>query len=139
MPNTEKYALSFEGKDKPGWIEMTNPSNEIMHIFVPYMTTGPPPSKYPKVEAAREDGDDTKRMLDPVANWGDRKMQVHVSEMVHLGKVQPNQKAKISFRPLEETECPFRIVQAVLTVKADFGSQFGSMPDSGRPRGTIDP
>ena len=72
MPNTEKYALSFEGKDKSGWIEMTNPSNEIMHIFVSYMTTGPPPSKYPKVEAAREDGDDTKRMLDPVANWGDQ-------------------------------------------------------------------
>ena len=91
MPNTEKYGLEFEGKDEPSWIEMTNPSNEIMHIFVSYMTTGPPPSKYPKVEAAREDGDDTKRMLDPVANWGDQKMQVHVSEMVHFGEVQPNE------------------------------------------------
>ncbi len=130
MPNTEKYALTFEGQNKTGWIEMTNPSNEMMYIFIAFMTTAPPPSKYPKTEAAREDGEDnSKVMLDPVAHRGNANMKVHVSDMVYLGKVLPNQTAKVSFTPKEETEWPFRIVQAVLTGKEDFGSSFASMPD----------
>ena len=138
MPKTEKYALVFEGGEA-NWIEMANPSSELMHIFVAYMTTGPPPSKYPKTEAIREENG-TKIVLDPVASWGkDQKMKVHVSQLVNVGEVQPGKTARISFRPLEETEWPFRIVQIVLTAKADFGTTYGPMPDSGRIRGTIDP
>lgn len=54
MPNTEKQDMEFDG-DEPGWIEMTNPSDKSMYIFVAYMTTGPPPSKYPKTMASCED------------------------------------------------------------------------------------
>ena len=42
MPNTEKYALTFNEqgqKMESGWIEMKNPSDETMYIFVAYMTT----------------------------------------------------------------------------------------------------
>ena len=42
MPNTEKYALTFDGNGQEmesGWIEMTNPSDETMYMFVAYMTT----------------------------------------------------------------------------------------------------
>lgn len=36
MPNTEKYAMSFrEGK---GYIELENPTDELLHLFVAYMT-----------------------------------------------------------------------------------------------------
>ena len=139
MPNTEKYGLEFEGKDEPSWIEMTNPSNEIMQIFVAYMTTGPPPSKYPKTEAIREDGDGTKKIIRPVAfRGGNPRIRVHVSDLVYMGEVKSNETAKVSFKSLEDTEWPFRIVQAVLTGRADFGTSYFTMPDSSRLHGITD-
>ena len=78
-------------------------------------------------------------MLEPLAEWGaEQKMKVHVSRLVNLGEVKPHATAKVNFRPVEVTEWPFRMVQVVLTGKADFGDSFGAMPDSGRIRGTID-
>lgn len=139
MPNTEKYAMSFEGEGE-SYIEMTNPSEHTMTFFIAFMTTGPVPCKYPKTEATREDG--TKFFLDPLATpWGaNPKQKVHVSRLLEVGEVQPHKTARVTFESLEEeeTEWPFRLVQVVLTERADFGKLFGAMPDSGRIMGTSD-
>jgi len=139
MPNTEKYAMSFEGEGE-SYIEMTNPSEHIMTFFIAFMTTGPAPCKYPKTEATREDG--TKFFLDPLATpWGaNPEQKVHVSRLLKVGEVQPHKTARVTFESLEEeeTERPFRLVQVVLTERAEFGKQFGAMPDSGRIMGITD-
>jgi len=138
MPNTDKYAMSFERKEMhPDWIEIRNPSDYVMFIYVAYMTTGPAPSKYPKTEATREDGEGTKVLIDPLSEKYN--FEVHVSQMVCLGKVQPKKTAKISFKPLTESEWPFRLVQVVLTGRADFGDFSRSMPDSERVNGVSEP
>ncbi len=137
MPNTEKYGMEFDG-DEPGWIEMTNPSEKSMYIFVAYMTTGPAPSKYPKTVATREDGT-TKTSIDPLADWGGNpNIKVHVSSLMSFGEVKAGQTARISFEALEKTEWPFRIVQAVLTDRESFGSSYFTMPDSSRRNGIAD-
>ncbi len=113
MPNTEKYGMEFDG-DKPGWIEMTNPNDHYMYIFVSYMVKGPHPTKYPKTVATREDGT-TRTVIDPSIPY-----PVHSSNLVCLGNVKPGATARISFEALEKTEWPFRIVQAVLTDRPNF-------------------
>jgi len=131
MPNTEKYALTFDGGQ--GEIIMQNPADEMMYLYIAYMTAGPH-KKYPHVEAERPSG--AKYMLDPIAKG--YKQDVHISNLVFLGHVQPGATVVVKFKELEKAEWPFRIVQAVLTPKKDFGTSYGSMPDSGRVRGMID-
>lgn len=122
MPNTKKYVLTFEkaaAADPPasGWIEMVNTSTKVMYFFIGYMVTGPPPSKYPVTEARREDTDHMVK-IDPVSDIED--MESHVVRLINLGEVQPGTNARVLFTPLEETEWPFRVVQAVLTGQEDF-------------------
>lgn len=123
MPNTQKYALTFSGEntdssmgDGDGWIEVSNPSNIIMDLNVAYMTTGPAPSKYPKVEVTRTNRDANKIILDPVSTgWRDKK--VHVTRLANIGKIYPGVlKDRIYFRPMEETEYPFRLVSVAITM-----------------------
>lgn len=141
MPNTEKYVMEFDG-DEPGWIEMTNPSDENMYMFAAYMTTGPSPSKYPKTEAYRKDNGaiTNRKIISPLA-FVERnpKANVHISALSKLGLVRPHQTARVYFKSLEETEWPFRIVQAILTQRATFGSKGFTMPDSSRLNGISDP
>lgn len=114
MPRTEKYSLEFkdEGRDK-NWILLENKSNEVMNIALGYMTTGPPPSKYPAVEAKRSDGE--RFVLDPNSSdaYGDK--EVHISKSVDLGTIAPLSTLRIFFNPEEESEWPFRLVQIMVT------------------------
>ena len=53
-----------------------------------------------QTEAIREDaGDGTKKIFHPMAFWGGnpRISRVHVSDLVYLGEVKPNETAKVSF------------------------------------------
>jgi len=113
MPNTQKYVLSFEGgnNENESWIEIDNQSDGEMDIFVGYMTTGPAPSRYPFVEATRENGE--RYRLDPNARGWDK--PVHVSALVNLGRVAPHFRARVSFKSLEVTEWPFRLIQLMVT------------------------
>ena len=113
MPNTQKYVLSFEGgnDENESWFEIDNQSDGEMDLFVGYMTTGPAPSKYPFVEATREDGE--RYRLDPNARGWDK--PVHVSALVNLGRVAPHFRARVSFKSLEVTEWPFRLIQLMVT------------------------
>ena len=115
-------------------------SGILNHQRSPLYFQGPAPSKYPLTEATREDGNKTKMILETLAEWGaEQKIKVHVCRLVNVGEVKPHATANVAFRPLEVTEWPFRIVQVVLTGKADFGESYGAIPDSGRVMGTIDP
>jgi hypothetical protein len=117
MPNTEKYALSFDDQDsgEGGWIAVDNPSNEVMDIFITYMTTGPPPSKYPSVSVTRTNRESMTFVLEPEAvGYGDK--NVHIARLAHIGTIYPNvEKDIILFKPLEKTEYPFRLVSVVIT------------------------
>jgi hypothetical protein len=128
MPNTDKYVLSFESDDEnndlgSGWIGVKNESDEVMDIFVSYMTTGPPPSKYPRVEVTRhyddDNGDTSQYILEPESiGWGDK--EVHVVRLAHIGQIQPgssnnNKIEKIYFKPLEQTKYPFRLTAVAIT------------------------
>jgi hypothetical protein len=82
MPNTEKFALEFDfDKSNDGnWITVENQSNQEMDLAIGYMTTGPPPSKYPKVTATL-DSSDEEIILDPEtsASYGDK--EVHITRL----------------------------------------------------------
>ena len=118
MENTEKYVLSFYSddgeKESSGWIKVSNPSDTEMDLFLAYMTTGPAPSKYPRVEVVR-----LKKtyVLEPDAlGWGDK--HVHIARIEHIGKLDPGVKHEmVKFHPLDEAEYPFRLVAAVITPK----------------------
>ena len=115
MPNTQKYVLEFDyDKGNDGnWIEVENKSNQAMGLAISYMTTGPPPSKYPRVEAKRSDG--YKFILEPESSdaYGDK--PVHISRSVNLGTIAPLEAARISFAPEEESEWTFRLVKVMVT------------------------
>ena len=119
MKNTEKYVLSFfsddEKKESSGWIKVSNPSDTEMDLFLAYMTTGPAPSKYPRVEVVRTSNFKKKYVLDPDAlGWGDK--HVHIARIEHIGKLDAGVKHEmVTFRPLDEAEYPFRLVAAVIT------------------------
>lgn len=116
MPNTEKYALEFDFEnsgDDGSWIELENKSSKGMSLAIGYMTTGPPPSKYPKVEATLPNGN--KFILEPEASdaYGDK--PVHISRSVNIGTLAPLQTTRISFIPLEQSDWPFRLIQVMVT------------------------
>lgn len=119
MPNTKKYVLSFEPDaatgDDSGWIEISNPSDEVMDLFVSYMTTGPPPSKYPAVEVTRGNFLKSKFTLDPDSTgWGEK--EVHVTRLTQIGHMNPGAlNERIYFKPLEKIEYPFRLISVALT------------------------
>ena len=123
MKNTDKYVLSFDNDKvnnitsivESGWIKISNPSDAEMDLFVAYMTTGPPPSKYPRVEVTRSDRYKTKYLLEPESiGWGDR--YVHIARIGHIGTIHPGVlNEMITFKPLEEAEYPFRLVAIVIT------------------------
>eukprot|EP00560_Eucampia_antarctica_P001750 CAMPEP_0197837310 /NCGR_PEP_ID=MMETSP1437-20131217/31770_1 /TAXON_ID=49252 ORGANISM="Eucampia antarctica, Strain CCMP1452" /NCGR_SAMPLE_ID=MMETSP1437 /ASSEMBLY_ACC=CAM_ASM_001096 /LENGTH=290 /DNA_ID=CAMNT_0043444259 /DNA_START=84 /DNA_END=959 /DNA_ORIENTATION=- len=130
MPHTDKYVLSFGDNDdndtigEGGWVKVSNPSDKIMELFIAYMTTGPTPSKYPKVEVTRKYDDKMKFILDPnTIGWKDK--QVHVVRLAQIGTINPGAKHIISFRPLEKTEYPFRLVSIAITpVNENSNEQF---------------
>ena len=118
MPNTEKYALEFDfekGGEDGSWIEIYNQSTLKMSLAIGYMTTGPSPSKYPKMEAKLPSG--RKIILQPESdpNFGEKR--VHISRSAKLGKIGPLESIRIFFQPLEESEWPFRLTQVMVTRK----------------------
>ena len=114
MPNTEKYALSFEGGE--GTITLTNPSNAPQELHVSHYTTGPPPSLYPKTVAILEDANSEKLEieLDPNASkkWGGK--EVHLPKETYLGLIKPGETI-VTFKSLEDTERPFRLTAYIIT------------------------
>mmetsp|Transcript_1263 Transcript_1263/g.1463 ORF Transcript_1263/g.1463 Transcript_1263/m.1463 type:complete len:132 (+) Transcript_1263:2-397(+) len=118
MPNTEKYVLEFDYENVEGgnWITVENKSNVKMEVSLGYMTTGPPPSKYPRVEVIRGQRSDGERyLLNPEASssYGDK--PVHISRLERVGNVGPMAHKRLHFKPLEESEWPFRLVQVMIT------------------------
>ena len=115
MENTQKHAVSFENSNEEGgnWMQVENPSDLEMDFFIAYMTTGPPPSKYPKVEAIRGDTGETFLLEPDSVGWGE--VSVHISRLGGLGRVAPRTTVLVNFNALEDTEWPFRIVHAILT------------------------
>jgi hypothetical protein len=114
MEHTDKYAVSFENSNEgDNWMEVDNPSDLEMDFFIAYMTTGPPPSKYPKVEAIRGDTGETFLLEPDSVGWAE--MSVHISRLGGLGRVAPRTTVHVNFNALEDTEWPFRIVHAILT------------------------
>lgn len=135
MPNTEKYALSFDDQTgEGGWISVDNPSNEVMDVFITYMTTGPPPSKYPRVAVTRTNREGMTFILEPeAAGYGNK--NVHIARLAHIGTIYPDVKDDIIlFKTLEMTEYPFRLVSLVITpanknsneVFAGYGDKYSS-------------
>lgn len=120
MENTEKYVLSLDTENESqdedfGWIRIGNPTDTVMDVFITYMTTGPPPSKYPQIEVSRTNRDTQKYNLDPNSIGFDDK-EVHVARLAYIGKMYAGAKEEqINFRPLETTEYPFRLVSVALT------------------------
>ena len=114
MPNTEKYAISFDGGE--GTITVTNPSNTPQELYVSHYTTGPPPSKYPKAVAILEDANNEKLEieLDPEASrkWGEK--EVHLPKETYLGYIKPGQ-TTITFKSQENAEWPLRIAAYMIT------------------------
>merc|ERR1712127_458341 len=78
------------------------------------MTTGPPPSKYPKVSVTRADPAMTYTLEPDAVGWGDK--NVHIARLEHIGTLAPGAKNEvIHFRPLEKTEWPLRLVSLAIT------------------------
>ena len=115
MPNTNKYALSFEGGE--GFIEITNPTSELLYLFVAYMTTYPE-RNYPETEASALNG--RKIVLSPMSQLYHYK--VHVARYGQMGHVESKSTMRVSFKELEESNWPFRLTQVVLTPHKNFGN-----------------
>ncbi len=116
MPNTEKYALEFDfekGGEDGSWIEVHNESAKKMSLAIGYMTTGPPPSKYPKTEAKLPDGQTI--LLEPESDPGFGMKKVHISRSVNLGTIGALETIRVFFKPLEESQWPFRLMQVMVT------------------------
>jgi hypothetical protein len=115
MPNTEKYALNFEmGNEKDGnWMEFENTSDKEMELSITYMTTGPAPSMYPEVEATSESG--AKYLLDSKCMLDVGGKPIHISKLQNLGTVGAHSTVRITFKPLNSSEWPFRVAAAMLT------------------------
>ena len=114
MPNSQKYAMSFRGGE--GFIEITNPTNELLYLFVAYMTTSPQ-RNYPETEVSASNG--KKMVLSPITEGFDNK--VHVAQFGKMGHVDPRTTIKLNFKELEKSEWPFRLTRVVLTPREDFG------------------
>eukprot|EP00957_Ditylum_brightwellii_P107370 8193147-Ditylum_brightwellii.AAC.1 len=107
MPNTEKYALSFDGvaNSLESWIEVENTSKEEMELLIGYMTTSLASSKYPLIETMRDNGE--RFILNPLAG-GFLDKEVHVTSFMNVGQIRPFSKAHLDFRTLEGgNEWPF--------------------------------
>merc|ERR1712151_236000 len=116
MPRTDKYVLEFDsevtGYDE-NWIEVENKFNETMELSITYMVNGPPPSKYPEVEAIRPGIDSyTLSTEAPTHSAG---QTIHISTLAHLGEIPPLTRAHVQFKPQSKTEWNFRITQALVT------------------------
>lgn len=72
-------------------------------------------------------------LLEPLAEG--YKMSVHISKLAYMGQVQSKNTVRVDFESTEDSQWPFRLVQVVLTPKKDFGTSYGSKPDSGRIQG----
>lgn len=142
MPNTNKFVLSFQSDPwhnelGNGWIKISNPSSDIMDLFVAYMTTGPAPSKYPTVLVPRQNRDGDTFTLDPNAIGFPADMNVHIARFAHLGRIYPNIIDEyINFQPTETTERPFSLLAIIITPINDNnpeetfnGLGGGSLPD----------
>lgn len=116
MSNTEKFALEFDFDGGPDgtWIKIESQSNQEMNFAIGFMTSGPPPSKYPKVVATiGGTGEEFILRPDASSSYGDK--PVHITRLQHLGILKPLAHKRINFRPLEKTEWPFRLVQVMVT------------------------
>jgi len=136
MKNTEKYVLSFYNENVnqegivqgSGWIKISNLSESKMDFFLGYMTTGPSPSKYPRVQVVRSSKFGSKYILEPESlGWGDK--HVHIARIEYIGELNPGAKDEIiTFKPLEETEYPFRLVAVIITpTNGNKGEQFSGI------------
>jgi len=136
MPNTQKFALSFEDGDEPdaktdgkGWIGVTNPSNRPLSLYLGYMITGPSPNLYPRTEVIIEsEGGDIRG--EPVVLEGDKdsvygKRAVHISKIMKAGIIDPGYSI-VRFSELEQTERPFRLVSVMLASYED--SEISELP-----------
>lgn len=128
MPNTEKYSLEFQN-DVPldgenganNYITVENHADEIMDLFIGYLTTSPE-QKYPTVEAYRTNGKKFQLQPHSVDKFGGK--SVHVPEMVHLGFMKHKSSVRIYFKPLEESEWPFRITSIMITPQVETENPF---------------
>jgi len=119
MPNTEKYTLELSDDAEQGWINVVNPVDHPMRLFVAYMTTSPAPYVYPLAEAWMESN--VRVQLEPAAlNYPDK--EVHVPRLVDMGLVNPGD-SRVFFRTLEKAERPFRLVQVILTIDSHAESE----------------
>jgi CheY-like chemotaxis protein len=112
MPHTQKYTLELTDSSQESWIDITNPSEDNMDVYIGTMTTSPE-RKYPMVEASLSNGN--KYQIDPMPDntWGGK--HVHVTKMTQIGIMQPNESIKISIKVLEESEWPFRFTSIMIT------------------------
>jgi len=114
----EKYAM--EMLDHHGWIEVHNPADKPSSVYVQYMTTGPPPAKYPKARfrlknpLTNADG----VLVDPIAP-DYYTHPVHINKLVHAGTISPGNSTL--FVNLQERDKPwnFRITAIVVTNEED--------------------
>ncbi|GFH56240.1 predicted protein [Chaetoceros tenuissimus] len=115
MPNTQKYALELQTNDENGnnWINLFNEGDDFMDVYIGHMTTSPE-QKYPMVEAFHEHSNDEKYELNPTPTdlFGGR--EIHVERMTHVGVIEPNSPLKIYFKPMGESEWPFRIMSIMI-------------------------
>jgi len=148
--NTNKYALRFvggsgssngNGRGK-GWIRVHNPADGPLALYLGYMTTGPPPSVYPRTEVTIEGiGDNSNNGgngigagkqpvvvldVDSTDIFGDR--DVHISRVEKVGIVNPGY-SLVRFREVEDTNVPFRLV-SVLVASEGAGVRLSRLPGS---------
>jgi len=132
MPGTEKFTLSFVGGDGGGggWIKVRNPDDKPLALHIGYMTSGPPPSLYPKtavvIEGIDDNSDKVVSATSPIMldmNSDDRFMgrDVHISTIVKVGLINPGE-SYVRFQPLEETERPFRLVSVLVMFDDEKGA-----------------
>ncbi|GFH56241.1 hypothetical protein CTEN210_12717 [Chaetoceros tenuissimus] len=115
MPNTEKYALELQNNDENGnnWINLFNEGDDFMDVYIGHMTTSPE-QKYPMVEAFHEQSDNEKFELSPTPTDLFGGKDIHVERMTYLGIITPKSSLKIYFKPMGESEWPFRIMSIMI-------------------------
>jgi len=142
--NRNKYALHWPGVSYGsdgsvrgyGWIRVNNPGDSPLALYLGYMTTGPPPSVYPRTEITIEglwdNGGRGKRIggepvvldVDAVDEFGDR--MVHISRVAKIGIINPG-KSLVRFQEIEKTEASFRLV-SVLVASDGAGDYLSQLP-----------
>ena len=110
--NKEKHALSF--KDGKGSITLTNLNSKWQYLCISYLTTGPPPSKYPEVGVwVKPINITTTLNPNPAGNgWGSK--VVHMPREHCIGKVPPGE-ITLFFSTLKEAVEPFRLVAFIFS------------------------